>query len=194
MKVAVALERLPKERRRFGYLVSVDVRQEVGPVAESVETIACGLTVRPREHTVLVRGRAVRMTPREFEILARLASHPGWVLSAEQLSDESDEAGYSPESVSVHVSRLRHKLGQAGAPDAIETIRGFGYRLRASTEGDGILPPDAAPAVGRALRDATWQLTEAVLEVEHSGSTAQQGAACEALDRARRAIYASLAE
>lgn len=165
----------------------------VGHMPSSDESVACGLVVRAHEHDVLVQGHEVPMTPREFEIVSKLAEHPGWVLSAEQLADESELEEYSPESVSVHVSRLRHKLGRAGVPDAIETVRGFGYRLRAAP-GASLDTPQTSGSACRALRDCAWQLTEAVLEVEHSGSDAQLAAACEAIERARRSIYASLAE
>lgn len=157
------------------------------------DTGAGGLEVRPREHVLLVQGREVTVTPREFEIAMRLAEHPGWVLSAHQLALDSEEGDYSPESVSVHVSRLRRKLASAGAPDVVETVRGFGYRLHATV--DERSDSAGVPAgTCRALRDATWQLQQAALEVEHSGNSEQQGAATEAVDEARRKIYSILAE
>ena len=86
--------------------------------------------VCPHEHSVLVRGHDVALTSREFDIVMALAEHPGWVFSADQLAGDPDQGDYSPESVSVLVSRARHKLTSAGAPDLIETVRGLGYRLR----------------------------------------------------------------
>ena len=159
----------------------------------SEETIACGLSIRPQERLVLVDGNEVPVTPREFQIVSRLSAHPGWVLSAGQLAEDPEDGGYSPESVSVHVSRLRTKLARAGAPNAVETVRGFGYRLR-TVPAPVDDTPSASAASCRSLRDASWQLSEAVLEVEHSGSAAQLAVACEALERARHAIYAALAE
>lgn len=162
-------------------------------MSPSGDVAACGLEVRPHEHLLLVRGRPVALTSREFEILTRLAEHPGWVFSANQLSGDSEDRDYSPESVSVHVSRLRHKLAVAGAADVVETVRGFGYRLR-SVAADGDRVPQLSSGVGRTLRDALWQLHEAVLEVEHAGSDEQQSSAADALERARRAIYEILAK
>jgi DNA-binding winged helix-turn-helix (wHTH) protein len=150
------------------------------------------LQIRPREHTVIAHGQEVPLTSREFDIVMMLAEHPGWVFSSNQLAGESDEGDYSPESVSVLVSRLRQKLAAAGASDVVETVRGIGYRLHASA-----VPceePSAATAVRRELRDASWQLNEAVFEVEHSGTVEQQLDATDALVRARHAIYSSLAE
>jgi DNA-binding winged helix-turn-helix (wHTH) protein len=153
----------------------------------------CGLVVRPHEHVLLVQGREVELTSREFEIVMRLAEHPGWVLSAEQLCDEAEDADYSPESVSVHVSRLRHKLAAAGADGAVETVRGFGYRLR-HLDADGAEVGAMLENARRTLRDCAWQLHEAALEVEHAGSEDQLAAAADALEGARHAIYRLLAD
>lgn len=157
------------------------------------EMNVCGLVIRPHEHVVLAHGIAVDLTSREFEIMMRLATHPGWVFSAGQLSEDSAAGDFSPESVSVHVARLRHKLAVMGAADVVETVRGVGYRLRVATTGaEG--ESGAGCGVSRALRDAVWQLQEAVHEVEHSGGPEQQAAAINALETARRMVYASLAE
>ena len=150
------------------------------------------LEVREHEHEVLVRGTEVPLSSREFEILRSLAEHPGWVYSADQLSGDLDEADYSPESVSVLVSRIRHKLAAAGAHDVVETVRGVGYRLRSAATARE--DASGSGAASRDLRDASWRLQEAVMEVEHSGSPDQQRAAAEALEQARRAVFASLAE
>ncbi|MHB1341368.1 MAG: winged helix-turn-helix domain-containing protein [Coriobacteriia bacterium] len=162
-------------------------------MSSSEETAGHPLIVRPHEHVVEVRGREVDLTAREYEIVTRLVEHPGWVFSAEQLSAEGDESDYSPDSVSVLVSRVRHKLADAGERDAIETIRGVGYRLR--------LPPHDHEAPGaegadtsEQLRDASWRLQEVVLEAGHTGTDEQRRAAVEALEIARRAIEAALGE
>lgn len=152
---------------------------------------AGGLEVRVRERSVAVHGVNVALSSREFSILRMLAEHPGWVLSSTQLAGDPDEGDYSPESVSVLVSRIRHKLAAAGADDAVETVRGAGYRLRVDE------PCEAHPEVVRAgseLKDASWRLQEAVIEAGHSGTAEQQGAVAEALEQARRAIFAALAE
>ncbi|PKQ36874.1 MAG: hypothetical protein CVT59_10315 [Actinobacteria bacterium HGW-Actinobacteria-1] len=150
------------------------------------------LRVRVHEHVVTVHGREVNLTPREYEIVSALYERPGWVLSAEQLAGDADDSDYSPESVSVLVSRLRHKLAEAGAPDAIETVRGFGYRLRAGAR-EGDVTSESAEE-GNALRDASWELQEAVLAVEHAGTDEERLHAVEALETARRAIEAELKE
>lgn len=73
-----------------------------------------------------------QLTPTEFDLLAYLLQHPDEALSAERLAArvlESEDAG--ADALRIHVSRLRKKLGDAGA--RIETVWGIGYRF-ASTE------------------------------------------------------------
>lgn len=148
------------------------------------------MEVRPFERTVLVDGAPVSLTPGEYELVEMMAEHPGWVFSADQLSRDA-ESDHSPDSVSVLVSRLRHKLSSVGVHDAIETVRGFGYRLR----------PEAPPASqevesagSRELRDAAWLLAEAVFEVERSGSPEQRQAAASVLEQTRRDLYGRLSQ
>jgi len=141
----------------------------------------------------MVRGQEVVLTSREFEILACLAEHPGWVFSADQLSCDAELGGYSPESVSVHISRLRHKLLDAGVPDVVETVRGFGYRLRPGETGPGDGEVSELAEGCQSLRDAAWQLQQATFEVEHSGSPEQRDEAAKALDDARRTLFSILA-
>ncbi len=74
----------------------------------------------------------------------------------------------------------------------METVRGLGYRLRSSNA-----PGDDATAAAetqRELRDACWQLQEAVIEVDRAGNLKQQHEVATVLEQARRAVYTSLAE
>ena len=73
-------------------------------------------------------GRTVDLTAREFTMLEVLIRHADQVLSREQLLSHVWGYDYDPGSnvVDVYVGYLRKKLG----PDAIETVRGMGYRLR----------------------------------------------------------------
>ncbi|MDE2291324.1 MAG: response regulator transcription factor [Elusimicrobia bacterium] len=77
------------------------------------------------------KGRAVELAPREFDLLALLASQKGRVLSREFLLETlyGVSAGQAAEtkSVDVTISQARQKLGAAAAK--LVTVRGFGYRL-----------------------------------------------------------------
>jgi len=76
-----------------------------------------------------VAGRALTLTPREFELLAFLARHPGRVVSRDELLRKVWGYDYLGETrtVDVHVRRLRMKLGE-GKP-FIETVTGAGYKF-----------------------------------------------------------------
>ena len=79
---------------------------------------------------VVVAGRDVALTTKEFAVLAVLASRPGTAVSRQQLMDEVWGDAYLAVSraLDVHLTQLRAKLDR---PGVITTIRGFGYRLSA---------------------------------------------------------------
>lgn len=82
---------------------------------------------------VRMQGRAVEVTPREFELLPALAAAPGRVFGREELLDLvwGRDGFVEPRTVDVHVARLRAKFHAAGLPaPGIETVRGVGYRFR----------------------------------------------------------------
>jgi two-component system phosphate regulon response regulator PhoB len=81
-------------------------------------------------HRVLVGGSAVELTPTEYKLLLVLAERRGRVQDRSQLLEIVWEAApdIQTRTVDMHVQRLRAKLGAAGV--LIETVRGFGYRLR----------------------------------------------------------------
>ncbi|MEU9867909.1 response regulator transcription factor [Actinomadura sp. NPDC048021] len=76
-------------------------------------------------------GVELDLRPKEFDLLAVLASRAGTVVSREQLMDEVWDVNWfgSTKTLDVHVSALRRKLGVLGEnPGPITTIRGRGYR------------------------------------------------------------------
>jgi DNA-binding response OmpR family regulator len=81
---------------------------------------------------VLVGGRPVRLTAKEFDLLAFLARHPRQVFSRQQLMDAvwGYAAAFDTGTVTVHVRRIREKLERDPArPRWIETVWGVGYRF-----------------------------------------------------------------
>jgi len=81
-------------------------------------------------HTVAVDGKPVDLTRIEFKLLLVLGERRGRVQSRPQLLESvwEAQADIQTRTVDMHVQRLRSKLGEAG--DLIETVRGFGYRLK----------------------------------------------------------------
>ncbi len=74
-------------------------------------------------------GRALALTPIEFEILALLARRKGSAVTRDAIIEAALDPGADGgrRTLDVHISRLRHKLGAAA--DQLETVWGIGYRL-----------------------------------------------------------------
>ena len=87
------------------------------------------LTIDMRKHIVLIRREHISLTLTEFEILALLASRPGWVFSRTQIVDAVRGHNYSvtDRSVDVHIVGLRRKMEHCGR--YVQTVRGVGYRF-----------------------------------------------------------------
>jgi two-component system phosphate regulon response regulator PhoB len=91
------------------------------------------LVVRIPEREVLLDGNVVELTPREFDLLAKLASSPRRVFSRDDLLKEvwgSSLDWQDPATVTEHVRRLRRKIEEdPEQPRWIQTVRGVGYRF-----------------------------------------------------------------
>ena len=87
------------------------------------------LEIRFDAHEVRVGDRAVGLTPREFALLLALVRRRGRVLNRRDLIAQAWGGADPPHarSVDAHVKSLRRKLGLPR--DAIETVRGLGYRF-----------------------------------------------------------------
>jgi two-component system KDP operon response regulator KdpE len=119
----------------------VALRHASGPVGDEGGRIAVGpLVLDVAKHETRVGGRRVELSPREFEILRVLLSHPGRIVTKGRLlravwgEAYQDEASY----IYVHVSQLRRKLVAADPSlrDLIVTEPGVGYRIRADDRHD----------------------------------------------------------
>jgi len=82
-----------------------------------------------------VNGAPVELTATEYKLLTLLAQRRGRLQDRAELLEQVWDA--SPDiqtrTVDMHVQRLRAKLAEAG--DLIETVRGFGYRIRSDAPG-----------------------------------------------------------
>ena len=93
-----------------------------------------GLVLDIAARTAAVDGRAMELTPREFDLLRYLAERAGQVVSKRELLAEvwRQPYGGADKTVDVHLSWLRRKLGEtAQAPRYLHTVRGVGVRLAA---------------------------------------------------------------
>jgi two-component system response regulator RegX3 len=103
-----------------------------GPPAQPDARIDVGLLqIDTRTRNVSYDGRPIALTPKEHDLLVYLARDPEVVHTREQIiKDVWDENWWgSTKTLDVHMASLRKKL----APEAIETVRGVGFRLVDST-------------------------------------------------------------
>jgi DNA-binding response OmpR family regulator len=94
---------------------------------------AGGLTLDPATRRCVRDGTLVELTPREFSLLEFLLRRKGEVLSKRQILDHVWNYDFDgdPNIVEVYVRHLREKLDRPFGRDALETLRGAGYRLAA---------------------------------------------------------------
>src|SRR6266513_5239344 len=104
---------------RRGEAKQDDERLTVGPI-----------TVDPARYEVSVNGKRINLTSLEFKLLRKLMQRRGRVQARARLLHDvwGYESVIDTRTVDTHVRRLRKKLGKAA--DVIESVRGFGYRLR----------------------------------------------------------------
>ncbi|MGW2367667.1 two-component system response regulator CseB [Streptomyces sp. NPDC001667] len=125
---AVLVARIRAVLRRFGHAGGA------GSASDAPEPIEGGvlrfgdLEVDTEGMEVHKAGEPVALTPTEMRLLLEFSAAPGTVLSRDRLLERVWDYGWGGDTrvVDVHVQRLRGKIGQ----DRIETVRGFGYKLR----------------------------------------------------------------
>ncbi len=91
------------------------------------------LTIDLEGHDILIQGKSIRLSPKEFELLKTLVKAKGRALSREKLLDEvwgiEDSMNIDTRTVDQHVARMREKLGPEGT--RIMTVQNLGYRFKA---------------------------------------------------------------
>jgi len=104
--------------------------QSSHPVSEVYEKGP--LKINFSTYETIVRGKAVRLTLKEFELLGFLVQNPNRVLSRDQLLDRvwGGKVFVDPRTVDVHIRRLRKAIEKNDRkPDWILTVRGVGYKF-----------------------------------------------------------------
>jgi DNA-binding response OmpR family regulator len=121
---AVLVARIRAVLRRFRAAAADEPQQDPGTLLSFGD-----IAIDPEGLEVTREGERIALTPTELRLLLEFAAAPGTVLSRDRLLARvwDYEWGGDTRVVDVHVQRLRVKVGQ----DRIETVRGFGYKLRA---------------------------------------------------------------
>jgi two-component system response regulator RstA len=115
--------------------IQAQVRRARGQAGPPSRPLVVGeLVLEPAALRATLGGRDLGLTAYEFQLLRALAERAGQVLSRERLLElarGSAEEAFD-RSIDVHVSRLRHKLGDdPRQPRLLKTVRGAGYQLAA---------------------------------------------------------------
>ncbi len=95
---------------------------------------AGGLRLDPATREVTRAGTAVELTPKEFALLEALMRRPGEAVSRLELLERAWDDAYENRSnvIDVYMRYLRDKVDRPFATASIETVRGVGYRIRAT--------------------------------------------------------------
>jgi two-component system response regulator MprA len=102
-----------------------------GGAAEADPSVT-GVVLDPAAHAAAFNGKIAMLTPTEFRVLAALAARSGEVLRRTQLTAAAWPHGgiVHDNTLDAYIARIRRKLRDIGAPEAVETVRGVGYVLR----------------------------------------------------------------
>ena len=124
----------PFSPRELAARVNGVLRRTSGRATESPQPLEFGeLRIDPRSREVVLDGEVIEMTPKEFDVLAFLASSPRQVFSRAQLLEsvwQSSPDWQDPATVTVHVRRIRNKIeADPEHPRWITTVWGVGYRF-----------------------------------------------------------------
>jgi DNA-binding response OmpR family regulator len=111
------------------------------PISRTTETVLQlgALTIDLTSRRCYINGYELTLRPKEFDLLAALATHPGTAVGREELMSEVwDENWYGPtKTLDVTMAALRRQLSDAAqdhhisdlALPTVTTLRGYGYRL-----------------------------------------------------------------
>ena len=99
------------------------------------EAIDCGgIVINKTAHQVLIDGKPIELSYKEFELLTYFIENRGIALSREKILNNVWNYDYfgDARTIDTHVKKLRSKLGEKG--DMIKTIWGMGYKLSEDSE------------------------------------------------------------
>ncbi|MCM1193646.1 MAG: response regulator transcription factor [Butyrivibrio sp.] len=107
------------------------ILRRTGQTSEE-ETLSCGgIEIDKAAHRVLVDGKEIELSFKEFELLAYFVENQGVALSREKILNHVWNYDYfgDARTIDTHVKKLRSKMGEKG--DMIKTIWGMGYKFEA---------------------------------------------------------------
>jgi two-component system alkaline phosphatase synthesis response regulator PhoP len=115
----------------------VSEEDEIATEAEESEIRVGDIVIYPAKYEVYIGEELIELTPKEFELLQYMAKRKNRILSRNQLLNAIWNYDYTGGTriVDVHISHLREKIEKdTKNPEYIQTVRGFGYRLKDEDE------------------------------------------------------------
>ena len=112
--------------------------ENAGPVSKSI--VVEDLSIDREKRRVTVRGEAVDLTAKEYELLVHFARHPGRVYTRGQILDQvwGYGEGTYEHTVNSHINRLRAKIeSDPSQPRFVQTVWGVGYKFFDPSVADG---------------------------------------------------------
>lgn len=90
-----------------------------------------GIALNKETKQIFVDEEEIRITPLEYKILLLLMSHPGKVFSIDEIYEQVwKEPAYNPETVTVHIRRIREKIEiNPKEPRYLKVVWGIGYKF-----------------------------------------------------------------
>lgn len=127
-RIHAILRRVEFENQRLELSETLQSQQET--ITDTSPSLVCGpLLIRTMERSVWLNEQRIDFTPKEFDLLMLLASHPNWVFKREVLLQQiwgNDYEGFD-RTIDNHIQHIRKKLGPVG--EKLDTVWGVGYRF-----------------------------------------------------------------
>lgn len=121
-------------RELMARVKSVLRRTHTGITATDTVVKVGNLTIDPNRYEVTLGDKRIELSPKEFDLLRFMATHPGQVFSRQALLDRvwGADAYVEDRTVDVHIRWLREKIEvNPSRPERLLTVRGVGYKFRA---------------------------------------------------------------
>jgi two-component system response regulator VicR len=123
----------PFSPKELSLRIDARLKQHTRAIVQNKGSIdAFGIELDPKRHRVVVRGKQLDLSPKEFQILHLLASHPGEVFTRERITEEiwGDDFVGEITSIAVFVRKIREKIEEDPAhPCYLQTVWRIGYRF-----------------------------------------------------------------
>jgi len=125
-------ELLARVKAIFRRVESLSERETHDDTEQSSPKQFAEMVIDPRKHQLLLKGKEVELTAREFDLLWHFAQHPGQVFTRTQLLDSVWGYGHEgyEHTVNSHINRLRAKIeDDPSNPSYVLTVWGVGYKF-----------------------------------------------------------------